>query len=33
MFIDVLKQSTLAIALVASGMAVVAAQQEDERPS
>ncbi len=32
MFIDVLKQSTIAITLVASGMAAVAAQQEDERP-
>jgi hypothetical protein len=32
MFIDVLKQSAIAIALVASGMAVVSAQQEDARP-
>ena len=29
MFIDVLKQSAIAIALVASGMAVVSAQQLD----
>jgi hypothetical protein len=32
MFLDVLKQSTIAIALCASGMAVVSAQQDDDRP-
>lgn len=32
MLFDVLKQSILAVALCASGLAVVSAQQEDERP-
>ncbi len=32
MFINILKQSALAIALVVAGVSVVSAQQEDERP-